>query len=230
MAQRIIEGIWRVGGGELSDPRDCLVYALDLGDPVLVDCGVGPSWPRIREQLQGVGLSPEAIHTLVLTHGHIDHAGAAAQVRQESGCRVVAHEADAEVIETGDPERSAATWYGLDLPPCPVDYRMAADVPEETLAFADGALRLIHTPGHTPGSLAALCERGGQRVLFGQDIHGPFSPAFGSDVAAWRCSMERLLALEADILCEGHFGIYAPAHEVQRFIEGQLSARYSRGR
>jgi glyoxylase-like metal-dependent hydrolase (beta-lactamase superfamily II) len=224
MAQQIIDRIWRVGGGELSDDRDCLVYALDLGDPVLVDCGAGPGWPAIAEQLRSVGLPPGNLHTLVLTHGHIDHAGAAARARGESGCRVVAHAADAEVIETGDAQRSAATWYGLDLSPCPVDHRVSAMEDEEILTFAQGELRLIHTPGHTPGSLAALCEQGGKRVLFGQDIHGPFSPAFGSDRKKWRRSMQRLLSLQADVLCEGHFGIFSPATEVTRFIESQLAA------
>jgi hypothetical protein len=42
----------------------------------------------------------------------------------------------------------------------------------------------------------------------------------------WRESMKKLLTLEADILCEGHFGVFQPAAEVQRFIEGYLK-RYS---
>src|SRR5512136_2244830 len=49
-------------------------------------------------------------------------------------------------------------------------------------------------------------DRDGKRVLFGQDIHGPFEESFGSDLTAWRKSMEILLGLKADILCEGHFG------------------------
>jgi glyoxylase-like metal-dependent hydrolase (beta-lactamase superfamily II) len=62
-------------------------------------------------------------------------------------------------------------------------------------------------------------------VLFGQDVHGPFSPAFGSDLDAWRRSIEGLLALNADILCEGHFGIFRPAAAVEKFLRGQLASK-----
>ncbi|NLN88481.1 MAG: Zn-dependent hydrolase, partial [Syntrophomonadaceae bacterium] len=62
----------------------------------------------------------------------------------------------------------------------------------------------------------------GQRVLFGQDIHGPFNEEWGSDMQQWRKSMQTLLDLEADILCEGHFGVYQPAKAVKKYIEGYL--------
>lgn len=52
--------------------------------------------------------------------------------------------------------------------------------------------------------------------------HGPFSEEFGSELAAWRKSMERLLALEADILCEGHFGVFRPKENVAAYIEHYL--------
>jgi len=126
-----------------------------------------------------------------------------------------------EVMSSGDVRRSAADWYGLSLEPAE---------PGEVLS-GDGAINLgpeqeltiLHTPGHTPGSLAAWCSAGGQKVLFGQDVHGPFAPAFGSDLAKWRRSMARLLALEADILAEGHYGVFRPASEVKAFLEEQLA-------
>ncbi|MDD4775261.1 MAG: Zn-dependent hydrolase, partial [Syntrophomonas sp.] len=62
----------------------------------------------------------------------------------------------------------------------------------------------------------------GRRVLFGQDIHGPFNKGWGSDLKQWRVSMQALLDLDADILCEGHFGIIQPAPAVRRYIEGYL--------
>jgi metallo-beta-lactamase class B len=222
MAEKICESLWQVGGSGMTDGSDCQVYALDLGALVLVDCGAGQSWPRIRREIQRVGLDPDAIHTLLLTHAHLDHIGAAARIRAETGCRVVAHELDAAPIETGDPERTAASMYGVALEPCVVDHRVTGA--EQTLRFGEGELRLVHTPGHTPGSLVAVTELHGARVLFGQDIHGPFHPAFESDKSQWRRSMQRVLALEADVLCEGHYGIYRPAKAVRQFIEGQLAA------
>ena len=218
--QRIVDGVYLVGGSELSDPRDCLVYALDLGGLVMIDSGAGPGWPRIRDNMHQAGLDPCEVHTLVLTHCHVDHIGAVKQAVKDSGCGVVAHDLDADAIESGDPVVTAANWYSMSLPTVKVDRRIQGG--ESELEFPGGSLRLIHTPGHTPGSMVALLEREGRKILFGQDIHGPFHEQFGSDLERWRESMERLLALEADILCEGHFGVFQPAGEVRNFIESHL--------
>jgi glyoxylase-like metal-dependent hydrolase (beta-lactamase superfamily II) len=123
-------------------------------------------------------------------------------------------------LAQGDPTRSAAHWYGLRLEALEPDRRIGDG---HRIELEPGrVLEVVHTPGHTPGSVAAWCRCGEHKVLFGQDIHGPFSPSFGSDLAAWRSSMQRLLALEADILAEGHYGIFRPAAEVAAFIQSQL--------
>jgi len=222
MFKKITSSVFLVGGAELSDGADCLVYAVDLGDVALIDCGAGPGWPRIRDNLFEAGLDPARITTLILTHAHVDHIGAAHLVKNETGCRIAAHELDLPAIESGDPAYTAASWYGMDLPGVEVDHPFHGE--RETLPFPSGRLDILHTPGHTPGSVAVLLEEQGQKVLFGQDIHGPFDPAFRSDLAAWRRSMQMLLDLDADILCEGHFGVYRSKVSVRRFIEGHLAA------
>jgi glyoxylase-like metal-dependent hydrolase (beta-lactamase superfamily II) len=220
--EKIAGSVFQVGGAGLSDPRDCLVYLIDLGQLVLVDCGAGPGWPRIEANIREAGFDAADLHTLVLTHAHIDHVGAAAAIRRDHGARIVAHALDAAALETGDPVRSAAAWYGVDLEPVAVD--LAVTGKSEQLEFDRGVLTLIHTPGHTPGSIVAVTEiDDGDRVLFGQDIHGPFSAEFGSDIAAWRHSMRDLIALEADILCEGHYGVYRGADRIREFIEEHLA-------
>lgn len=219
---RICDSVYRVGGAGLSDDRDCLVYLVDLGEPVLVDCGLGPGWPRVADAVRDTGFDPGEIGTLVLTHCHADHAGAAARVRGETGCRVIAHELDRVAIESGDPVRTAAGWYGVGFPPCPVDEVVTGA--SRVLSLAAGELTLLHAPGHTPGSMVAVFDNGaGERVLFGQDVHGPLHPDFGSDRAAWRRSLADLLALEADVLCEGHYGVFRGRDRVREFIEEQLS-------
>jgi hypothetical protein len=65
-------------------------------------------------------------------------------------------------------------------------------------------------------------DKSGKRILFGQDIHGPFFAEFGSDIGLWQTSMEKLLALKADVLCEGHFGVYRPNEKVTDYIERYL--------
>jgi glyoxylase-like metal-dependent hydrolase (beta-lactamase superfamily II) len=220
-SNKIADRVWLVGGDGLSAPGDCLCYALDLGALVLVDCGVGPGWDRICENLHGAGLDPTALSHLVLTHCHIDHAGAAAAVAADTGCEVIAHALDAKALAEGDRKRSAADWYGTSLAPVAVT-RIVRGACEDLL-LPDGALHLVHAPGHTPGSMVAWIDldepRGRTRLLFGQDVHGPLHGDFGSDRADWQRSLRALLALEADILCEGHYGVIRGREEVVRFIE-----------
>jgi len=218
--QKIADRIWLVGGGDLSAPGDCLCYALDLGKLVLVDCGVGPGWDRICENLHVTGLDPLALSHLVLTHCHIDHAGAAAAIVSDTGCEVIAHELDVEAIARGDRKRSAADWYGTSLSPVAVTRIVRGS--DEALELPGGTLHLVHTPGHTPGSMVAWIDvdelRGRTRLLFGQDVHGPLHRDFGSDHVDWQRSLRALLALDADVLCEGHYGVIRGRNEVRRFI------------
>lgn len=221
MPQEVCPRVHQVAGPELSHRADCQCYAVALGRGVLIDCGSGPGWPRIRDQLRAAGHDPERLETLVLTHAHLDHIGAAGQVKAASGCTICAHALDSAAIASGDPRRTAADWYGLALEPQPVDHQIEGH--RASLDYPDGRLELLHTPGHTPGSMVAYLDTEAGRVLFGQDIHGPFHPAFGSDKAGWRRSMQAVLELEADILCEGHFGIFHGRNRVRDFIESHLA-------
>ena len=133
---------------------------------------------------------------------------------------IIAHEKDAGAIEGRDTAKTAASWYGIDYSPVLVDHILTRD--EENLTFGDVAFSCLHTPGHTPGSISVYCDINGKRVLFGQDIHGPFDSSFGSNMDDWRQSMQQLLHLKADILCEGHYGTYRPHDEVKRYIEGYM--------
>ena len=215
----IEDGIYMIGGPELTAPEDCSVYLLDLEDLVLIDCGAGRSYPMLVDNMESLGLNPERLHTLVLTHCHIDHIGAAESFREDFGCRIAAHMLDAPAIEGGDISRTGADLYGISFSPTRVDQILAKR--EMRVDFKGGTLHGLHTPGHTPGSISLYIDRE-TRILFGQDIHGPFMERFGSDINQWRISMEELLKLDADILCEGHFGIYRTKEAVREYIMGYL--------
>jgi glyoxylase-like metal-dependent hydrolase (beta-lactamase superfamily II) len=217
--------VYLVGSPELTFPEDCCVYLLDLGDLILIDAGAGKSVPAILENIASLGLAHKTLAAVVATHCHIDHIGGIPEIRRRTGCQVIAHSLDAEPMEKGNPVKTAADWYGMTFPPTPIDIKL--NETRQVLKFEKGEVLCLHTPGHTPGSISIILDREGKRVLFGQDIHGPFSDSFGSDLAAWRKSMAILLGLKADILCEGHFGIIQPEKEVQRYIQDYLD-RYKK--
>jgi glyoxylase-like metal-dependent hydrolase (beta-lactamase superfamily II) len=127
---------------------------------------------------------------------------------------------DTEAIETGI--GSGAEYYGVSYRPCKVDVILRGT--EETLRCGPYDLKVIHIPGHTPGSIAVYLDAG-TIILFGQDVHGPYFLK-GSNTDEAKISLQRLIDLEADILCEGHFGVYEPKEEVRRYIEGQLRSLY----
>lgn len=219
--EAIWDGIWLVGGPEVSRSDDATVFVVDFhGELVMIDSGAGGSSKILQRNIEEAGLDPGAISTLILTHCHIDHIGSAPFFRDRFGCRILVHELDAEAIEAGDPVRTAANWYETDFPPTRVDRRLKGE--EEILAFGGEELHCLHTPGHTPGSIAVWLDRNGKRVLFGQDIHGPFMSAFRSNINDWRASMKKILALEPDILCEGHFGIFEPKEQAAAYIHRYL--------
>lgn len=219
---KIWDKVFQIGGSSISHPSDASVFLVDVGnrETVMIDCGAGKSFNALVKNIGALGFEPEKIKVLILTHCHIDHIGSAHLCKSEFGCQVVAHEKDAEAIEGKDMTKTAADWYGVEYVPVAVDIILSKNL--QTLKFGDVEFNLLHTPGHTPGSIAVYCDIVDRRILFGQDIHGPFDASFGSDIEEWKKSMQKLLDLEADILCEGHFGTYKTKEEVKRYIEGYL--------
>ena len=221
----ITREIFQVGGQSLTAPEDAAIYLIHFdGHAALVDAGAGHGQKRLLGHLATVGVRPEQIEYLLLTHCHYDHTGGAHDLRDKLGCPVVMHELDADFLERGDNEATAASWYGAKLYPCPVDRRLRGV--QETLPLGGRAITALHIPGHSPGSVAYLAESEGQTVLFGQDVHGPLDLRLYSNRADYRISLERLLALEADILCEGHYGIFRGKPAVAEFIRSFLDEAY----
>ena len=214
--EKIEEGVFLVGGADISDSRDCMVYLLDLGELVLIDTGTGPGINMIISNIQYFGLDPEKLSTIILTHCHIDHVGGAHELKRRYGARIIMHYLDADVVERGDNKMTAAYWYGVPFAPLKIDIRLSGD--EERLTFGQHEIVCLYTPGHTPGSISVYMDKSGKRILFGQDIHGPFLAEFNSDIGLWQTSMKKLLNLKADVLCEGHFGVYRPNEKVTDYI------------
>ena len=181
---------------------------------------IGTSNPEeIVANIRKVGLEPNKLRHQILTHCHIDHVGNAAWFKKKYKMMVYAHELEREVIENGGPQ-TGADFYGVPYDPVKIDHVIKDD--EEILNVQDISLVLLHIPGHTPGGIAPYLDIRGKRILFSQDTHGPLMPLFGSDRKAFVKSLKKMLDLHADILCEGHFGVYEGKKSVKNYIQSYI--------
>ncbi len=214
---KITDEVFQVGGGEYSSSEDAAVYLINSdGHAALVDAGCGRGADRIMKNIRACGVSPDRIEYLLITHCHFDHVGGADSLRDRTGCKIVAHALDARFMEKGDDEVTAASWYGASLKPFRPDIILLAQ--KQEIPLGDRSVQAIHTPGHSPGSVVYLMESCGLKVLFGQDVHGPLHPDLLSNTEEYQKSLRSLLAIEPDILCEGHFGVFRGKDSCTDFI------------
>jgi glyoxylase-like metal-dependent hydrolase (beta-lactamase superfamily II) len=218
---KITSNVFLVGGPNKSAPADAAIYLIRSGsEAALVDAGTGGGTARVMKNIASEGADPRCVRYLFITHCHYDHTGGANAVRELSGCKIVAHELDAEFLESGDSEVTAASWYGAWMDPVKVDIKVSGT--EKEFTIGSHVVKFYHAPGHSPGSAVLTMESDGKRVLFGQDVHGPLNDGLRSVREDYVKSLEFMLSLEADILCEGHFGVYAGREKVRDFIESFL--------
>ncbi len=212
----IVKDVFVVGGSDITDGRDGCVYLVSLGELILIDTGAGWSVESIVGNIKRLGFDPKNLAKVLLTHCHIDHIGGMPEIKKRFSAKVYVHKLDAPPIENGDSILTAAKWYQTSFPPTSVDVKF--DSREETLMVGDQKIVCLHTPGHTPGSICIYLDKDGKRILFGQDLHGPLLEEFGSNIDDYGDSTQKLLDLDADILCEGHFGIYKTKKDVRNYI------------
>lgn len=214
--------IFQIGGSGLSSPEDAAVYLIVFGEhAAVVDAGCGYSTGRILKNIESCGIRPEQVESLLLTHCHFDHTGGARDLADALECPIVAHELDAEFLEAGNNGVTAASWYGTTITPFKVDRKISGSGGH--IQLGDRIIEAIHVPGHSPGSMVYVTESEGYKVLFGQDIHGPLDPELLSNRKDYMASLKRIRDLDADILCEGHFGVYRGKEKVRAFISSYMS-------
>ncbi len=135
------------------------VYLLDggPGDRWLIDCGHWTERWQLMRELRASGFQPSELTGVLLTHRHSDHAGNAAYLKREFGLKVLAHRADAEVLE-GTAPRFELGHKGnlLEKALCAFENRWPARVKlDRALEHGDTVAGLeVHLmPGHTEGSV-----------------------------------------------------------------------------
>ncbi len=213
----ITKEIFQVGGGRLTSSEDAAIYLINFdGHAALVDAGGGDAQDRLLANIKACGVKPEQIEYLLITHCHYDHTGGIKALRDLIPAQIVAHELEAPFLEEGDNVVTAAKWYGARIQPFHVDRKISGS--QQDIPFGGRIIQAIHTPGHSPGSMIYLTESEGKKVLFAQDVHGPLHPDLKSNTQDYQRSLQVMLSLQADILCEGHYGVYQGKKAVAEFI------------
>ena len=209
-------GVHVLGGKKGGHVR---AFLLDPGggELTLVDTLFETDAARVLEALRRLGRRATDLKHVVLTHAHRSHLGGVAALKRASGATVFAHEWEADIV-SGDRRAQPVTLkptqslrlmpfqIGLALgrpkhPPCPVDETVAED-------DAVGPLRVLHTPGHSPGHLALHWrERGlliaGDAIATWPSV-GPGWKAFNLNEAQQRSSLRRMAELDPEIVGVGH--------------------------
>jgi glyoxylase-like metal-dependent hydrolase (beta-lactamase superfamily II) len=197
-----------------------MVYLIDCenNELILVDSGVSNA-EKILTNIEELGFERKRITHHIITHCHIDHIGNSARLKKMLRFKVYAHAPDSKVIEQGG-IGTGADLYGVTYEPVKVDVEFTK--PEDTLKVGKHEIRILHVPGHTPGGICPYFDVEGERVMFAQDVHGPIFEDLGSDRRQFAESLERERDLNADILCEGHFGVFKGKEKVRKYIEGYV--------
>lgn len=133
-----------------------------LGCPETKEAAVvdpGAEGGRIMRRLEQLGLKCRYI---ILSHGHADHIGALGQVREATGSKVLIHRQDGDMLTS--PGRNLSLYMGASLHFAPAD-RLLED--QDTISVGKLTLRILHTPGHTPGS---ICIQSGDVLITGDTL------------------------------------------------------------
>ena len=152
---------------------DRFVYSyLIAGETItLIDTGVAGCETRIFDYIRSIGRDPAEISLIILTHSHPDHIGAARAIREETGCSIAAHPAERawiEDVELQNRERPVPGFATLVDGPVPIDYELDRGDTIDIDGTREYELQVLHTPGHSAGSIALFLESEG--ALFSGDV------------------------------------------------------------
>jgi glyoxylase-like metal-dependent hydrolase (beta-lactamase superfamily II) len=187
--------------------------AVEADRVTLIDTGLPGRTERVLRAVEAAGQKAESIRQIVITHHHGDHTGGIAQLVDRTGAQVMVHSLDAPVVR-GDRPAPGPSSGGLlkpllrlmdrPGPPARVDRELADGDEIDCL----GGMRVVHMPGHTPGSISLYCPR--QRLVFTGDavanIFGLRPPIgwFTEDVVQAKESIRKLADLDFEVACFGH--------------------------
>lgn len=181
---------------------------------VLIDGGMPESVPQITANIEALGFKVTDIKAIVNSHAHVDHAGGIAELQRLSGAPAYARAASAEVLRTGKPDKNDPQFKSKS-PHVPAVARVWNVSDEQLLGIGSTRLRVIPTPGHTPGGTTwtwESCEANKCLNMVYADSLSPvasegFKFSAGGDSGAGadlQRSIARIEQLPCDVLISAH--------------------------
>jgi hydroxyacylglutathione hydrolase len=178
----------------------------DKGKLILIDTGTPGNEKKITDEIQKIGYKLTDVSTIVLTHWHVDHVGSLKKMKELTNAKVAVHEADADFVAGTKPlpksDNLIVRLYLAVIKAKPVDVDLILRDGDKV-----GRLIVIHTPGHSEGSIALLdSER--NTVFVGDTLvtkNGAIKlPPLVLDQAKERTSIEKLSTFNFNIMLSGH--------------------------
>lgn len=196
-------------------------YLLQGEGCVLVDAGAPGHAGVLKGALDRLRIRPERVGLVVITHGHWDHMGSARAIKGLTGARIAMHRHDARWLEGGEKRlppgiTSWGRWLMrfhrvflplIRIPGVEVDILLD----DEGMDLAPYGVpgRVVHTPGHTPGSVSVLLDSGeafvGDLLMNRMPLRRtPGLGILGEDADLMKDSLLKLAALGAKVLYPAH--------------------------
>jgi glyoxylase-like metal-dependent hydrolase (beta-lactamase superfamily II) len=232
-AVSLADGVYRIP--TLGDFINSYAFVEADGSVTLVDCGLKRAPAKIVRALESIGKHPRDVQRIVLTHAHFDHAGGAARMVDEtSASGVDVHTDDADYVRTGTrPPGDVNSAAGVLLARAPWgDFRatpVAHSLVDGEVLDVAGGLRVIHTPGHTPGHVSLLHAASGVLITGDSIFNMNSRMSWPSKLA---CTSFRQNAQTAHVLGELDYSTAAFTHgpEIRERAREQVRGFLSRAR
>jgi len=194
---------------------DANTYVIRDELTVLIDPGFEIYLGLRLEEMEEDGISAEDIDLITLTHLHPDHCNATAALKDISGAKVALHSSQTEYLDIMLEEVSRALGVGT-VPKFVVDLML-----DKNLSIGDTELRIVHTPGHSPGSVCFYVSAG--EILICGDLVfeksvGRTDLPFGSKEELEK-SINLISALDTELLLPGHGALIEGRSNVKRNYE-----------
>jgi hydroxyacylglutathione hydrolase len=180
-------------------------------DIILIDTGLPGNSSKITKYVENnLKRSTQDIKTIIITHQHMDHVGSLSKMKEITGAKVAIHPADADYIRGKQPH-SGPTFANTMVKLIQFIYRTKPIEPDILLNDGDlvGGYRVIHTPGHTPGTICLYNSQ--NKAIFVSDnlqykegkLQSP-SERLIPESEKYKESMKRLLNFDIEVILTGH--------------------------